>query len=413
MRFQEIKARGNWREKAKELGYLSNVLDDPPYWIEALEEPFCAVFTETEVVELLELATYEVNRLALEAVEEICNGRNSDQLFDRLKTPVRARAAIRASWRRGDPSLWGRLDFSYSNGKLKLLELNFDGAVSLYEASYFQLLWLEDLLEAGQLPPASMQSNSIHEGLTRSFSQMVPERETVHFTSLGESSEDDDTVRYLQSCALLAGQRCKYLLVKDLGYDKSGGLIDLDNEPIKHLVKLYPWEALFRDDGKLAEKRGKSVLLPLVESGETKFFEPIWKSLLANKGILSIMKELSPTSPWLLESAIEGTSEATELQKLPHARKPLFGMQGKNVSLVYPDQPELSVVTPGFYGREGFLIQELHPLPVHNGYHVLLGSWLIGGKPAGIGIRADLSPVTTATHCLFVPHYVEPKPTET
>lgn len=408
MRFQEFVARANWREQAKKLGYLSNVLDDPPYWIEALEEPFCAVFSHFEITELIEVATFEVNRLAMEAVEVICNGAHSEELFDRLKTPVRCRKAIRASWRRADHTLWGRLDFSYNNGRLKLLELNFDGAVSLYEASLFQLIWHEDLMSAAQLAPDTLQSNSIHEQLIESFARTIPDSETVHFASLGETSEDDDTIAYLQSCAVLAGRRCKYLLVKDLGFDDGGALLDLENKPIKHLVKLYPWEALFRDDAKLTEKRGKSVLLPIVEEGLTKFYEPIWKSLLANKGILAIMKELSPASPWLLDSAIEGSTQAEVLKKAPHVRKPLFGMQGKNVSIVYPDQPELSVVTPGFYGREGFLIQELHPLPMHNNYHVLIGSWLIGGKPAGIGIRADLSPVTTATHCLFVPHFVEP-----
>ena len=137
------------------------------------------------------------------------------------------------------------------------------------------------------------------------------------------------------------------------------------------------------------------------------FFEPAWKSLLSNKGTLSIMRELFPDSPYLLKAAIEGTPEADELKKKPYAKKPLHGMQGSNVSLIYPDDPSLNFTTPGSYGREGFLIQELHPLPKHGDYHVLVGSWIIDNQPSGIGIRADRSPITTGEHCLFVPHIVE------
>jgi len=406
MHFKSIKARKDWRTTAANLGYLSTIFDQPPYWIEALDEPFCAVFTQSEIEKLIEPATKTIIDLAAQTVEEVLNGKRSKEYLDRLKVPVRCREAIRISWNARESNLWGRLDLSYSQGQLKLLELNFDGAVSLYEAAVFQRIWLDQYSETEKDENIIGQFSSIHQRLLEAFASLIPEDKTVHFTSFGNTPEEDETIKYLQSCALLANRKSQYLLIKSLGYDKQGRLIDLENNPIEYLVKLYQWEVLFREDSKIAEKTGKSVLIPLVEKQQVHFFEPAWRSLLSNKGILSVMSELFPDCPYLLKAAVDGSPEAEELKKKPYAKKPLHGLQGESVSLVYPDQPEMSFSIPGTYGKEGFLIQELHALPTYNNYHILVGSWVINDKPSGVGIRADLSPITTGNHCLFVPHMV-------
>jgi glutathionylspermidine synthase len=408
VRFQQIKARDNWRQIANSLGYMSSIFDDPPYWVEALDEPFCAVFDQTEVSRLIEPATNEIIELALETVDYVCNSDYSDQLFDRLKIPIRCRNAIRTSWRYQEPSIWGRLDFSYSGDELKLLELNFGGAISLYEAALFQMLWLQGIQHSGEVSANALQSNTIHESLIKAFADLIPDNHTVHFVTPSSDPEESDTVRYLQSCAVTAKRVTKFLQLKDVGIDKKGRLVDLESQEIKYLVKLYPWELLFREDAKVSEKTGRSVLLPLIENRKTFFFEPIWKSILTNKGVLNIMQELKPDCKWLLESAIDGTPLAEKIKTAPHVKKPLIGAQGSGVSIVYPDQPEKSTRTPGGYEKAGFLIQKLHPLPKYNDYHLVLGSWVIAGRPAGIGVRADLSPITTGKNCIFVPHYVEP-----
>ena len=204
MHFKQVQARPNWREKANELGYLSTIMDDPPYWVEALDEPFCAVFNTTEIDQLIIPATQAVIEMAEKTVEQICEGERSTELFNRLKTPIRWREAIKTSWRNRERTLWGRLDFSYSDGKVKLLELNFDGAISLYEASIFQRIWLDQMVSSQQLPSTSSQVNVIHERLIDSFNDMIPADKTVHFTSVGDSPEDDDTIKYIQSCAVVA-----------------------------------------------------------------------------------------------------------------------------------------------------------------------------------------------------------------
>lgn len=408
MKFEKVAARADWREKAKELGYMAALFDDPPYWIEATSDPYCAVFTADEIENIIEPATRELNELALKAVEYVCYGPKSEELMERLRIPQAFREPIRQSWKRRDRSLYGRFDFSYSKDQLKLLELNFDTAISLYEASIFQLLWLEDMRAQGKIPADADQFNLIHETLLGAFSGVAGKDFAIHFTSMENSEEDEDTTKYLQSCAVLAGVPSKFLHLHELGYDESGYLVDKEGLTIRNLFKLYPWEYLFEEDAELTAAIGNSILAPVLSEGRTAFIEPVWKTILSSKGILPILWEMQPDCPWLLESYFEDAPLAAELKKKPHVRKPLFGREGGSISIIYPDEPAKSFVNPGVYGKEGFVVQALHPLPKFEDHHVLVGSWTIAGRPAGVGIRADLSPITTGLHCLFVPHYIAP-----
>ncbi len=407
MEFKPVPARVDWKQRAQQLGYMAALFDDPPYWVEALPEPFCATFTASEIEDIIEPATRELSALALLAVEEVCSGVNSEDLFTKLQIPPIFRDPIRESWNRRDHSIYGRFDYSYNDGKLKLLEMNFDTAISLYEASIFQLVWLEDLRAQGQIDASSDQFNVIHETLLKTFATLDDGGKQIHFTSVKDAEEDEDTTKYLMSCAMLAGLNTKFLHMHELGYDERGQLIDTDGHVITHLFKLYPWEYLFEDDNQIVKNNGQSILAPLIESGGTAFIEPIWKTILANKGILPILWEMAPECPYLLETYFENDGQAAALKNKPHVKKPLCGREGGSISIVYPGEPEKSIVNPGVYGKEGFVVQALHPLPKHGDYHVLLGSWVIAGNACGIGIRADLSPITTGMHCLFVPHLIE------
>jgi glutathionylspermidine synthase len=45
-------------------------------------------------------------------------------------------------------------------------------------------------------------------------------------------------------------------------------------------------------------------------------------------------------------------------------------------------------------------------LPKFEHDYALIGSWIVGDKAAGIGVREDTSPITRNTS-RFVPHYFE------
>jgi glutathionylspermidine synthase len=50
------------------------------------------------------------------------------------------------------------------------------------------------------------------------------------------------------------------------------------------------------------------------------------------------------------------------------------------------------------------VFQALAPLPRFGHDHVSVGSWIVNGEPAGIGLREDESAITRNTS-RFVPHY--------
>ncbi|HNB24202.1 MAG TPA: glutathionylspermidine synthase family protein [Candidatus Melainabacteria bacterium] len=406
MKFEKIKARRNWRERADEAGYLTAILDNPPYWVEALDEPFCGVFTMEEVESVIETATSELYEMSLQAVDFVVNSASSERCFDALKIAPQYRNAIRRSWRRHDRTIYGRFDFSYKDGSLKLLELNFDTPTSLYEASILQWFWLEDLKDQKKLPETCDQFNSLHERLIDSFEKAKSDGSTLHLASVQDSAEDVDTVKYLQSCAIQAGLDARFIFMQDLGFDSLGRLIDLSGNVISQLFKLYPWEQIMYEDAEVKKRFGRQIFSALAESNYTKFIEPSWKMILSNKAILPLLWQLFPGHKNLLETAFDDESnEAHWIRQSRHVRKPIFGREGGSVSIVDPESPDKVIEKESVYGAEGFILQAMHELPKHNDYHLVMGSWVVDGQPAGMGLRADLSPITGNT-AIFVPHYI-------
>jgi glutathionylspermidine synthase len=91
---------------------------------------------------------------------------------------------------------------------------------------------------------------------------------------------------------------------------------------------------------------------------------------------------------------------------MSYVKKPLLSREGSNISI---HTSENTLMTEGVYGSEGYVYQAYAPLPKFgdNNYPVI-GAWIIGNEPAGLGIREDNSLITKNTS-RFVPHYFVPK----
>jgi glutathionylspermidine synthase len=134
----------------------------------------------------------------------------------------------------------------------------------------------------------------------------------------------------------------------------------------------------------------------------TRWIEPPWKAILSNKGILPLLWERHKGHPNLLEAYFEGDPAASNLGDR-FVRKPLFSREGANVEIVGGhDEP---VLDQG-YGEEGAIVQAYHPPPEFDGKRPVVGAWMVGNEPAGIGIREDDS-VVTKNLARFVPHVIE------
>ncbi len=371
--------RQNCREKIERLGLLFHTVDDQPYWNESAAYRF-----EKPEIDKIEAATNELQATCLEAVERII----SQDQFDRLNIPEWVRPTIVNAWDDDPPALYGRFDLAYNgNGDPKLLEYNADTPTSLLEAAVIQWHWLQEVM------PQADQFNSIWEGLTAKWKALIEEgyldSGIVHFGCM-DATEDLMTTAVLMDTAAEAGLEPRFMYMNQIGWDSSKDcFVDRGQDRIRTLFKLYPWEWLIKDEfGKHAIRTYSHI----------QWIEPIWKMLLSNKAILPILWEMYPNHPNLLPAYLDGPHGMTEFVK-----KPTLGREGANVEII---TERTSFTNPGDYGDGQFVWQQYEPLPLFDGNHAVIGSWVIDGEARGIGIRESDSPITQDL-ARFVPHYFE------
>lgn len=384
MRRLTVEPRPDWREKADAVGFVYHHTDGRAYW----DESAAYAFTLAEVEEDLEPAAAELHELCLDLVDEASR---SDELMGRLAIPAEHRDFIAGSWRAKEPSLYGRFDFGYDGtAKPKLYEYNADTPTSVFEAATFQWLWLEELLASGALAPGTDQFNSLFEALRDRFATLFPTGGFVHFASDAEAIEDRQTVRFFEDLASQAGLDPKFVAMTDIGVNAEGQFADREGLLLQAAFKLYPWEHMLREP-----------YAAHLATAKVSWLEPPWKAILSNKGILPLLWERHPGHPNLLEAYFEGDAGASALGPR-YVRKPLFSREGANVEVVGGDEP---VLDQG-YGAEGAILQAYHPPPDFDGKRPVVGAWIVGAEPAGVGVREDDS-VITKNLARFVPHIIE------
>ena len=376
MRREIVTPRTGWQQKVEALGFDFYTLDGKSYWTEQA----CYAFSSDQVDEM-EAATEELHGLCLKAVEHVVGNR----LWQRMRIPPAWGDYITTVWRRSDPTIAGRFDLVYDgNTPPKLLEYNADTPTALYEAAVVQWYWLKDV------KPEADQFNSIHEKLIDAWKAVAAKlspRATVHFARFEDHPEDLATSDYLRDTAVQAGLVTKPLAVPQIGWNGKR-FTDPEEVPIQVLSKLYPWEWMMRE-----------AFGAFVPTDTTAFIEPVWKLILSNKMLLPLLWEGFPNHPNLLPAfEIEHTDLGGR-----YVKKPIFGREGHNVTLIAPGVFDTA---GGSYGAEGHVWQAYQPLPVFDGNHAVVGSWVIGGKPAGIGMREDDGRITH-NNSRFVPHYFE------
>lgn len=377
--------RPGWDDKAEALGFTWRHLDGQRYW----DERAYYAFTLDEVEEEIEAPAAELHALCLDVVAEVVK---SEELMARLAIPETARDLVAESWARRDPSLYGRFDFAYDGtGPAKLFEYNADTPTSIYESAAFQWVWLEDLIAAGALPSDADQFNSLHEKLEARFQAIFPAGGFVHFAADPDSVEDRQNVKYLEDIAAQAGLEPKFAPLAEIGLDADGRFVDQDNYIIQALFKLYPWEEMFRE-----------AYAANIAASKTRFIEPPWKAILSNKGLLPLLWSRHAGHPNLLPAFFEDDPGMAELGR-SYVRKPLFSREGANVELV-KDGRKAPVLDLG-YGEEGWIRQGLQPLTAFDRNYPVVGAWIVGDEPAGIGVREDRSRVTKNLS-RFIPHAI-------
>ncbi len=361
--------RSDWRARVEAEGLVFHTAPEHGvYWGEGTY--YELTFREADAIEA---ATLELHRRCLDAVAHVV----SRARYAELGIAPSIVPLVERSWRLTAPSLYGRMDLAFSDGVPKLLEYNADTPTSLLEAGVIQWTWLADCY------PALDQFNAIHDQLIATWRALAPQLARPVYFATVDDLEDAMTVGYLRDTAEQAELTTRGLLVEQLGWDaRANALVDLEYRPIDALFKLYPWEGL------VADQLGP--LLPIIP---TTWLEPAWKMILSNKAILPILWELFPDHPNLLAAGREPPGAAW-------VKKPLLGREGANVSI---RAPGIEVDSQGPYGDTGYVFQAYAELGEHDGMRPVIGSWVIGGRAAGIGIRETTGYITGNT-ARFVPH---------
>ncbi|MGY1434996.1 glutathionylspermidine synthase family protein [Streptomyces reniochalinae] len=389
-----ITPRPGWRETVEEQGCIYPLTRYPdgsfrPYW----DESAYYSFTLPEV-EALEEVVEELHAMCLRAAAYIVE---ENRFADLGITQPALVDRVAEAWRRRDevPSLYGRFDLRYDGRgePAKLLEYNADTPTSLVEAASPQWFWMEERF------PGADQWNSLHERLVEVWKKqaaLLPPGAPVHFahSARDELGEDLMTVAYLQETAEQAGLETVAIPVEEIGWDRlSGRFVDQRLKFVRACFKLYPWEWLASD------RFGRHVLETLDNgggTGTTLWIEPAWKMLLSNKALLAILWELYPGHPNLLPAYLDGPRGLAGTSGW--AAKPLLGREGAGVTLHEPGSA-LSV------RDEPCCYQALCPLPAFDGNRTVLGTWVVDGEAAGLGIRESAGPVTDE-YARFVPHII-------
>jgi glutathionylspermidine synthase len=382
MRRELLAPRAGWQQQMEALGFRYHSIDGV-YW----DESRCYCFDAGEI-DALESATAELHRCALAAARYVIeNGRYREfGIAPEWEGAIERTFAAFEQGACAGFSLFGRMDLSYDGaGAPKLLEYNADTPTACLEASVAQWHWLQ------AVRPQADQFNSIHEKLIDAWTRLKASSasERLHFSAVAEedSLEDWGNLEYLRDTAMQAGWNTVALPIDQIGH-AGIDFVDQDDQPIEALFKLYPWEWMAR------EQFATQLL-----SSHVQFIEPAWKMLLSNKALLVVLWELFPDHPNLLPTYYDPARLGTR-----YACKPKLAREGANVTLVDGASVERS---EGPYDADNCVFQALAPLPRFGDDHVSIGSWIVNGEAAGLGLREDKSAITRNTS-RFVPHCFSP-----
>ncbi|EJP4817822.1 glutathionylspermidine synthase family protein [Campylobacter upsaliensis] len=319
--------------------------------------------------------------------------------FDELGMPFNLIDAIKMSWENEVHwHLYGRFDFAGGlDGKpIKLIEFNADTPTSLFESAILQ--WA--MLKQNNLDE-HLQFNSIYESLIDNFKRLITLDESVEefeehyrgwkilFSSVAGNKEEELTTKLLAHIAKDAGFECDFSYVDEVEFGEEG--IFKNGVNYEYWFKLIPWEEIAIEEGELA-----MLLTQIMRNQKAIILNPAYTLLFQSKGILKILWELYPNHPLLLESSYE------PLQGKDFVRKPMFGREGANISIVKDDVKLQENIGP--YGNNKMIYQQYYELNSNENEYYQAGVFF-AYEGCGLGFRKGGLIIDNASK--FVGHIIK------
>ena len=257
-----------------------------------------------------------------------------------------------------------------------MFEFNADSAGCIFEAGILTDKWANSVgcnygrSSGAQLEPLLIdQAKELYDGFIHVMIDTDPEE-------LFNGS-------YMQEVFIKAGFGCKIIIGLNFKKSEEGKFIDEDGIEIKNVWKMWNWETIISDYEK-PRKENEVKISDIMLNPQILVYEPIWKLVTSNKGLLPILWELWQGHPYLLRT--EWNLDGYFNDK-PYARKPIVGRCGENVE-IYSKSREVLDEREGNYKNRVFIYQEVFEVQKFDQiYTPVLGVFVIGRKPGGFIIR--------------------------
>ena len=325
-------------------------------------------------------ATNELYDMYAEAAEYVIE----NDLFFELGIPFNLVETIKKSWENDVHwHLYGRFDLAGGiDGKpIKLIEFNADTPTGLFETAIVQ--WA--MLKVNEMDEEK-QFNTVYESISENFRRLITlfddtstfeeryEGWRILFSSIEGIDEEEVTTKLLQRMADDAGFLTGFEFLQNVQFDDES-ISDGDNQDYEYWFKLFPWEDIAIEEGELA-----LTLQHILESQSAIILNPAYTLLFQSKGMLKILCDLFPDSPYLLEASYE------PLVSKAYVEKKVFGREGANVSFVEADG-SVSAQTDGEYGHYKSVYQEAVEFPQDEVGNYYQAGVFFAYEACGLGYR--------------------------
>lgn len=298
----------------------------------------------------------EIYDMYVQAAEHVIE---NDLFFD-LGIPFNLIQTIKKSWDNDVHwHIYGRFDLAggIDAQDIKLIEFNADTPTSLFETALLQ--WA--LLKHNNMDEQS-QFNNVYEAITNNFKRLITlfddtevfdERYDgwkILFSSMSGNEEEEATTKLLQQMATDAGFNTSFEYLENTHFDESG-IYDADENKYEYWFKLFPWEDIATDEPELA-----TTLTNIINAQEAIILNPAYTLLFQSKGMLKVLYDLFPDSPYLLQTSYE------PLKDIKQVEKAVFGREGANTKIIASDGSTIEE-TDGPYDNYKKVYQEYVDFP--------------------------------------------------
>ena len=297
-------------------------------------------------------------------------------------------------------SVISRFDFIAYNGTFKCIEMNADTPTFIKE-----LFVVNDRIckEFGMENPNAEMEQLLKSNVRKSVAQSIfsPDAHIV-FTAHDDNIEDYYTTLYIMQFVPGA----KFTPLRQLQIQQGVGLFDENGKRIDLLYRpTFPIENLIQDEDD-AQNRIGLWLMELVEHNLLTILNPPSAFLLQNKAVQAIIWGLhkernafftAQEHEWISEYFLPTYLEDTYFieKGLSYVKKPVFGREGDTVEIYDEDGQLIKEEVQKSYNHYPKVYQQFIEQPkttfrsekgVQTG-ELLVGSFLISGKPAAMGLR--------------------------